>query len=167
MRVVVLADTHLRPGRARDLPAAAWREIDRAGAIIHAGDVLTGELLDELREVAPTYAVLGNNDRDLVGVLPERLELELGGVRIAVVHEAGARAGRPERVHRWFPDAALVVYGHSHEPFDGVGVDGQRLFNPGSPTQRRRAPHHTIGRLDLRDGRITRHEIVELRPRIG
>ncbi len=162
MRVVLLADTHLRPGRARDLPAAAWREIERADAVVHAGDLLTGELLDELRTHAPTYAVLGNNDRDLVDVLPERLTLDLEGVRIAVVHEAGPRAGREARVHKWFPDAALVIYGHSHEPYDGSGVDGQRLFNPGSPTQRRRAPHHTIGRLTLNGGRITSHEIVQV-----
>ena len=103
---------------------------------------------------------MGNNDHELVGQLPERLELELGGVRVAMVHDSGARAGRPNRMRRWFPDASLVIFGHSHEPVDEPGTDGQRLFNPGSPTQRRRQPHPTMGILELGGGLILRHEII-------
>jgi hypothetical protein len=108
--------------------------------------------------------VLGNNDHLLVGSLPESVELELAGVRVAMVHDSGAREGREARLRRRFPDAAIVVYGHSHLPEDRVGVDRQRLFNPGSPTQRRRAPHRTYGRLTLAGGRIRRHEVVGLPP---
>jgi putative phosphoesterase len=157
LHVAVLADTHVRPGRS--LPERVWREVRGADVILHAGDVLTRELLDELATLAPVHAVLGNNDRGLERVLPERLELELAGVGVAMVHDAGPRAGRERRVHRWFPDADLVVFGHSHEPVDAEGVGGQRLFNPGSPTQRRRQPHHTIGRLVLSGGRIRDHEV--------
>lgn len=156
----VLADTHVRAGHT--LPLAVWDRLRGADLILHAGDVLTGELLEELRQIAPVHAVLGNNDRDLVGVLPERLELDLAGVRVAMVHDSGARAGRERRVRRWFPDADIVVFGHSHEPVDAEGLDGQRLFNPGSPTQRRRQPHPTMGRLRLQDGRIVHRDIAAL-----
>lgn len=160
LRVVVVADTHLRGDRA--LPARATVEIERADVILHAGDVLTSDVLDGLRRHAPVHAVLGNNDHELRGALPERLEVDLAGVRVAMVHDAGPRVGRPARLHRWFPHADLVVFGHSHDPVDVDGVDGQRLFNPGSPTQRRRQPHPTIGRLELRDGRIVHHEIIRV-----
>ncbi len=137
-----------------------WDHVEDADVILHAGDVVTGELLDALRGRRPVHAVLGNNDAALVGVLPGRLELELADVRIGMVHDSGARTGRERRVHRWFPDARLVVFGHSHEPLDVEGIDGQRLFNPGSALQRRRQPRRTVGRLELADGRVVRHEIV-------
>jgi putative phosphoesterase len=159
LRVLVLADTHLR-GDLSKLPADVWGHVEEADVVLHAGDVVTGDLLDALRTRRPVHAVLGNNDADLVGALPDRLELELAGVRIAMVHNSGVRAGREGRVHRWFPDARLVVFGHSHEPVDVEGVEGQRLFNPGSAVQRRRQPRRTVGRLELADGRIVRHEIV-------
>jgi putative phosphoesterase len=160
LRALVLADTHLRPGRARRLPDDVYRELQRVDVVLHAGDVLTRDLLDELSGFAPVHAVLGNNDADLVGLLPETLELELAGVTVAMVHETGPTKGRAARIHRRFPNAAVVIYGHSHQPADEVGVDGQRLFNPGSATERRRAPHHTFGRLAFRTGRLVRHEIV-------
>jgi putative phosphoesterase len=165
MRAVVLADTHVRSPRAdggRLLPAPVYRALAGADVILHAGDVVARDLLDELATFAPVHAVLGNNDTGLVRELPETLELELGGVPVAMVHDSGARTGRPRRMRRRFPDAALVVYGHSHLPDDSVGEDGQRLFNPGSPTQRRRAPTPTYGTLDLGSGRIRSHRIVEL-----
>jgi predicted phosphodiesterase len=81
-----------------------------------------------------------------------------------MVHDSGARKGRPARMRRWFPDADVVVFGHSHEPIDDEGVDGQRLFNPGSPTQRRRQPHRSMGVLELGGGRILDHRIVTLDP---
>lgn len=115
-------------------------------------------LLDELTGFGTVHAVLGNNDRDLV--LPETLELDLAGVAFAMVHDAGPAKGREGRLHRRFPAAAVVVFGHSHVPWDRVGTGGQRLFNPGSPTDRRAQPHHTVGVLDLDDGRVQRHEIA-------
>ena len=144
------------------MPDAVYEELGRVDVILHAGDVLTQHLLDELAGFAPVHAVLGNNDRDLLGVVPETLELELDGVPVAMVHETGPTIGRAERVHRRFPDAKFVIYGHSHQPADEEGVGGQRLFNPGSPTERRRARAHSYGRLDFQDGHVTRHEILEI-----
>jgi putative phosphoesterase len=164
IRALVLADTHIRPGRARRLPDAVYAELERVDLVLHAGDVLTQDLLDELGGFVPVHAVLGNNDTDLVGVLPETLTLDLDGVAVAMVHETGASKGRAARVRRRFPHAAVVIYGHSHEPCDEIGLDGQRLFNPGSATERRRAPHHTYGRLDFASGQIVRHAIVPVSP---
>jgi putative phosphoesterase len=161
-RVAVLGDTHVRPGVVGRLPDAAYAELDRADLILHAGDVVAADLLRELEGFAPVHAVLGNNDHALVGVLPERLVVEVDGVGIGLVHDSGPTNGRAPRVRRWFPDAAVVVFGHSHTPVDEYGVAGQRLFNPGSPTQRRREPRHTMGRLEIRDGRLVSHRIVTL-----
>ena len=160
VEALVLADTHIRPGRARRLPDAVYGALAQVDVVLHAGDVLTRDLLDELSGFAPVHAVLGNNDHTLVGVLPETLVLDLDGVRVAMVHETGATKGRAARVHRRFPDAAVVIYGHSHQPDDSIGVDGQRLFNPGSPTERRRATNHTYGLLTFDNGRVRAHRIV-------
>lgn len=162
LRVVVLADTHVGPRTSRRLPDAAYRLLDGADVVLHAGDVTSADLLHELGGFAPVHAVLGNNDHDLVGVLPERLELTLAGVRVALVHDSGARSGRPARLRRWFPEADLVVFGHSHEPCDEVGVDGQRLLNPGSCTWKRRAEAHTLALLELADGEVRALELVPL-----
>jgi hypothetical protein len=161
LRVLVLSDTHLHDDLAR-LPAPVWGHVDDADVVLHAGDVVTGHLLDRLRARRPLHAVLGNNDRELVGLLPDRLELDLGGLRVGMVHDAGARAGRPARMRRWFPRADVVVFGHSHEPVDEEGADGQRLFNPGSAVQRRRQPRRTLGVLEIVDGALTGHDIVPL-----
>jgi uncharacterized protein len=158
-RLVVLADTHLRDDLSR-LPAEVWDEVEASDAVLHAGDVVTNDLLDALRARRPVHAVLGNNDVALRGRLPDRLEVELAGVRVAMVHDSGARAGRARRMRRWFPDAAVVVFGHSHEPVDELGEDGQRLFNPGSAVQRRRQPRRTMGVLELADGAVVGHRIV-------
>jgi hypothetical protein len=157
---VVLADTHLRAGSKRSLPSRARTELARADVVLHAGDITDGALLEELRAVAPTYAVLGNNDHGLVGVLPERLELTLAGVAVAMVHDSGPRKGREARLRRTFPAADLVVFGHSHIPWNAPGLDGQWLLNPGSPTQRRAQPHPTLATIDLAEGRIQGTEIV-------
>jgi uncharacterized protein len=162
VRALVLADTHLRSDLSR-LPAAVWDAVEEVDVVLHAGDVVTGDLLDALRRRRPVHAVLGNNDRDLVGRLPDRLTVELGGVRVAMVHDSGARGGRERRMRRWFPEADVVVFGHSHEPVDAEGEDGQRLFNPGSAVQRRRQPERTIGRLVFEGGAVVEHEIVPLR----
>jgi putative phosphoesterase len=161
-RVAVLADTHVAPGSSRRLPDRAYEALTDVDLILHAGDVTTPELLAELGGFAPVEAVLGNNDRELFGVLPETVELTVDGVRIAIVHDSGTTAGRPARMRRRFPEADLVVFGHSHEPCDEVGVDGQRLLNPGSATWRRRAPTHTMALLELDGGEITSLEILDL-----
>ncbi len=160
MRVVVLADTHLRAKSARGLPPRVLAELARAEVVLHAGDIVDGALLEELRGFAPTHAVLGNNDHELVGVLPEHLELTLAGVSIGMVHDSGSRRGREARLRRAFPATDLVVFGHSHIPWNAPGLDGQWLLNPGSPTQRRAQPHPTFALVDLAEGRIQRTEIV-------
>jgi putative phosphoesterase len=164
-RIVVLSDTHLsepgRPGR-RDLPEAAWSWIAQADVVLHAGDVLDQATLDRLGRDVPLHAVLGNNDTGLVGVLPTTRVVVLAGVRIGMVHDSGPRVGRPARLRRLFPDCDVVVFGHSHQPADEVGDDGQRLFNPGSPTQRRAQPRHTLGVLEVADGAVVSHRIVDL-----
>ncbi len=159
MRVVVVADTHLRQGGRRKLPAAAFAHLRRAEVILHAGDVLEPWFLDDLAELAPVHAVLGNNDTGLD--LPERLQIDLDGVRVAMVHDSGARTGREARLARWFPSCQLVVFGHSHAPLDTRG-HGQRLLNPGSPTDKRTQAHHTLALVDLADARIHRTQIVDL-----
>jgi uncharacterized protein len=159
LRLLVLADTHLRDDLSA-LPPEVWDEVEACDAVLHAGDVVTGDLLDALRARRPVHAVLGNNDHALVGVLPDRLEVELAGVRLAMVHDSGPRAGRARRLRRWFPDARVVVFGHSHEPVDEPGDDGQWLFNPGSAVQRRRQPRRTLGVLELATGAVVGHRIV-------
>ena len=152
--MVVVADTHIRRTGRRRLPDTAYGHLERADVILHAGDILVGEVLDELRGFAPVHAVLGNNDVELVGMLPETVSLEIDGVRVAMVHDSGPAQGRAGRMRRRFPDADVVVFGHSHIPWDDAGVDGQLLFNPGSPTERRAQPNHTLGTLDLDGGRV-------------
>lgn len=152
--VLVLADTHLRrdwPNRT--LPPRVHELLAEADVVLHAGDVLEPEHLDDLRRHAPLHVVRGNNDRELHDV-PEQLVVELAGVRIGMVHDSGPTRGRAERLRRRFPDADVVVFGHSHVPWNQEGVGGQLLFNPGSPTERRRQPHRTVGWLDLADGRV-------------
>jgi len=161
VRALVLADTHLKTDLSPLLPAV-WDAVEAADVVLHAGDVVTGDLLAALRRLRPVHAVLGNNDRTLAGALPDRLALKLGGVRVAMVHDSGARAGRERRLKRWFPEAQVVVFGHSHEPVDILGVDGQRLFNPGSAVQRRRQPERTMGRLVLDGGVVVEHKIIPL-----
>lgn len=164
MRVVVIADTHLRrdwPNRR--LPAPAVEVLAGADVILHAGDITQPEHLDELRAHAPVHAVLGNNDPELADDLPETLEVELAGVRVGMIHDSGPVRGRERRLRRRFPEADVVVFGHSHVPWHEVGEDGQLLFNPGSPTERRRQPHRTIGVLELDDGEVldARIEVVD------
>ncbi len=161
-RVVVVADTHVGPRSNRRLPDAAYHHLERADVVLHAGDVTSSDLLAELAGFAPVHAVLGNNDHDLVGMLPETLEMTIEGVRVAMVHDSGARAGRANRLARRFPDAQLVVFGHSHEPCDEQAGAGQRLLNPGSCTWKRRAPAHTLAVVDLAEGAIGSTTLVDL-----
>ena len=152
--VVVLADTHIRRTGTRKLPDSAYAHLERADVILHAGDILVAEVLEELGGFAQVHAVLGNNDAELLGVLPETRSLEIDGVRIAMIHDSGPAQGRAARMHRRFPDAGVVVFGHSHIPWDDSGVEGQHLFNPGSPTERRSQPHRTLGTLDISPERL-------------
>ena len=160
MRVLVVSDTHRSASDERPLPDPVLDELALADVVLHAGDVTSRALLDRLAGRAPVHAVLGNNDDATLVDLPERLELELDGLRVAMVHDSGASKGREGRMRRWFPEADVVVFGHSHLPIDDEGQDGQRLFNPGSPTQRRRQPEPSFGVLEIADGRLVRHEVV-------
>jgi putative phosphoesterase len=162
VRALVLSDTHLRDDGPARLPDAVLAALADADVVLHAGDVVERGLLDELAEHAPVHAVLGNNDVTLRGSLPERRLVDLAGVRLGMVHDSGPTKGRAARVHRMFPDCDVVVFGHSHAPVDEPGLDGQRLFNPGSPTQRRRQPHPSFGELELAGGRVVGHRIVLL-----
>ena len=156
----MLADTHA-PRRWKSCPPAVAAQLRGADLILHAGDVCTANVLDELSAYAPVRAVLGNNDRpDVAGWgAAETLQFDLCGLRIAMVHDAGPSAGRPARLRRRFPGAGLVVFGHSHIPLDHTEA-GQRIFNPGSPTDRRRQPHGTVGVLEIADGRVLSAAIV-------
>jgi hypothetical protein len=163
---VVLADTHLRTGAdgsfRRWLPGTAEPYLASADLILHAGDLLDEGVLERLRSYAPVRAVLGNNDHSLAGLLPETICFDLAGVKVAMVHDSGASAGRARRLKRRFPDADVVVFGHSHAPCNEIGGDGQVLFNPGSPTQRRAQPSHSLGLLVTAGGRIADRRIVTL-----
>ena len=158
MLVLVLADTHV-PRRARGLPDALLPHLERADLILHAGDLLETPVLDALSLYAPTHAVKGNVDGPEVN-LPETLELTLGGVKVAMVHDSGPKKGRRARMRRWFPEARVVVFGHSHIPLL-EDEDGLMLLNPGSPTDKRRQPEHTFALLWAEDG-STRAEVRTL-----
>ena len=156
----MLSDTHA-PRRWRGCPAPVAEHLRGADLVLHAGDVCTADVLDELTGFAPVRAVLGNNDGPDVAAwgAPETASFELDGLPVAMVHDAGPAAGRPARMRRRFPDARLVVFGHSHIPLDETG-DGVRIFNPGSPTDRRRQPRGTIGILRIEDGELLSARIV-------
>jgi hypothetical protein len=162
LRVLVLSDTHVGPKGKRDLPAELWSMVEHADVVLHAGDIKTDDFLAHLETAAVTYAVAGNNDADMASPPPEVRQLNLAGVAVAMVHDAGPALGRARRIYRRFPDASLVVFGHSHVPYDQPGAHGQHLFNPGSPTLRRRQPRHTFGQIVLDDGEIVDHRIVPL-----
>lgn len=161
VRVVVVADTHLkRAWPKRRLPDAATTLLASADVILHAGDITEQQHLDALSRHAPVHAVLGNNDHELVGRLPETLELELSGVRVAMVHDSGPARGRAPRLAARFPSADVIVFGHSHIPYNELTPDGRLLFNPGSPTERRRQPHRTMGVLTIDDAAVVDAHIV-------
>lgn len=163
MVIMVLADTHLGPGRAHLLTEALGDRLLRADAIVHAGDITDVSVIEELSKHAPVTSVRGNND---IGVdLPETVESDVCGVMVAMIHDSGAATGRGPRLHRLFPSADVVVFGHSHLPWNETieTATGRQIhFNPGSPTQRRRAPAKTIGWIERgADGRILcRHEEI-------
>lgn len=157
-RLLLLADTHL-PKRARRLPDEVWAAVDAADLVVHAGDWVEPPLLDELEQRAPVLGVWGNNDGpELRARLPEIARRTVEGVRMEVVHETGAAQGRERRCETAHPDADVLVFGHSHIPWDTVAPSGLRLLNPGSPTDRRRQPHRTYMTATADDGAL--HELV-------
>lgn len=160
VRVVAVSDTHAPRFWQGAAPAVA-RHLRRADLILHAGDVCTADVLDELSGYAPVRAVLGNNDgRDVVGWgAAPTAEFTVDGLAVAMIHDSGPRTGRLSRLRRRFPLAELVVFGHSHIPLDEAGA-GLRIVNPGSPTDKRRQPHGTIALLDVDGGRLRRVRIV-------
>ena len=161
MRVslVLTSDTHV-PQRSRGLPHALWAAIERADVVVHAGDWVDVALLDEFEARSRRLiGVHGNNDH---GVLRERLpevaRAEIGGLHLAVVHETGDKSGREARCAARFPDVDVLVFGHSHIPWDTTAPGGLRLINPGSPTDRRRQPHGTFVTAVADDGAL--HDVT-------
>ena len=155
MVIAVISDTHM-PRGARRLPDACVERIAAAELLLHAGDFSTLEVLHELEAIGPpVVGVHGNVDSaDIRRLLPAERVVEAGRARIAMVHDAGPRAGRLERMRRAFPEADAVVFGHSHLPLHEA-ADGFQIFNPGSPTERRRAPAHTMGLIRVDSGLAT------------
>ena len=161
MTVAVIADTHL-PRGTRRIPEACLARLRAADLILHAGDVTAASVLGELEALgSPVQAVHGNmDDAVLRAQLPGTLVVEVGELRIGMTHDAGPRVGREERLVRRFPGCAAIVYGHTHEP-QVTRVGETWILNPGSPTERRRAPSHTMLVLDVADGTI-RPELIQL-----
>jgi uncharacterized protein len=162
VRVVVLSDTHA-PRFWKQCPPAVAEHLRGADLILHAGDVCVPSVLTELSAFAPVRAVAGNNDGPDVTAwgAPETLEFELAGLPVAMIHDSGPAKGRLARLHRRFPAAKLVVFGHSHIPLDEHDAN-VRIFNPGSPTDKRRQPHGTLGVLHLANGTLHQADILPL-----
>jgi len=152
-KLLLISDTHV-PARARDLPAPVWAAVEEADVVVHAGDWVSVELLDALdARAARLVGVWGNNDGPpLRARLPEVARVTLDGLRLAVVHETGQAAGRERRCAAAYPDVDVLVFGHSHIPWDTTAHSGLRLLNPGSPTDRRRQPTHTWMTAEVVDG---------------
>jgi putative phosphoesterase len=151
--LLLISDTHL-PKRAKALPEAVWAAVDAVDLVVHAGDWVDEATLDALEQRATRLVgVFGNNDGpELRARLPEVARFEVDGVRFAVVHETGAAAGRERRADEAYPDTDVLVFGHSHIPWDTVSPAGLRLLNPGSPTDRRRQPECTMMTARVADG---------------
>jgi uncharacterized protein len=154
MVIAVISDTHM-PRGGRRLPEACVERIAAADLLLHAGDLMTVEVLRDLEAIGPPVAAVhGNMDSaELRRLLPAERVVDVGGAHVAMVHDAGPRVGRLERMRRRFGDRAhAVVFGHSHQPLHERAPDGFQIFNPGSPTERRRAPSHTMGLIHVRHG---------------
>jgi putative phosphoesterase len=162
VRVLVLSDTHI-PDFAKRLPDGLAPHLLAADVIVHAGDVTSPSVLDELAAYAPVHAALGNGDGPDVAAwgAREEVRLSLDGIPTAMVHISGPAKGRERRLLRRFPEARIIVFGHSHIPWN-VEENGVLLFNPGSPTWKRRQPHPTFGVLTLEHGRVLDASVVEL-----
>jgi hypothetical protein len=159
--VAVVSDTH-GPRRWKSCPPLVAGHLRSADLILHAGDVCVAPVLDELAQYAPVHVVIGNNDAPDVagwGATPTA-SLTIEGLAVAMIHDSGPSAGRLRRMRRAFPEASLVVFGHSHIPLDEADDDGFRIFNPGSPTDRRRMPDGTMGLLDIAGGQLRAATII-------
>ncbi len=154
MKVAVISDTHTM-GMSRRPPSSVWPYLESADHILHAGDVTEAALLDEMKALAPVTVVMGNCDPWAIREwgAPDETVVELGGIKIAMLHDSGPRTGRWERMRRQFPDARVVVFGHSHLPHN-EDRDGLLLFNPGSPTWKRQAPFPSMGLLWIENGDV-------------
>lgn len=159
--MLLLADTHV-PVRAKRLSPSVWTAVESADVVVHAGDWVSVDLLDDLEaRSARLIGVWGNNDGPgLRQRLPEVARATIDGVRLAVVHETGAASGREARCDSAFTDTDLLVFGHSHIPWDTTTAAGLRLLNPGSPTDRRRQPMCTMMTLTLDAGRVSEVAVV-------
>jgi putative phosphoesterase len=146
MQIAIISDTHM-PRGGRRLPPDCLERLEAADLIIHAGDLCAMSVLGELEAIGPVVAVRGNvDDPEVRAALPETAVLALGdGLHLALVHDAGPSRGRLDRLRARFPEATAVVFGHSHIPLHQRAADGFQIFNPGSPTERRRSPEHTMG----------------------
>ena len=169
MRLLLISDTHL-PVRARDLPAAVWTAVDQADVVVHAGDWVDVATLDALSARAGrVVAVAGNNDGpELHARLPEIARVRIEGVRLSVIHDSGPTSGRAQRMTAAFPDTDVLVFGHSHIPWDTTAPGGLRLLNPGSPTDRRRQPYGTFMTATVDGGALsalTVHRVPRPEPR--
>ncbi|MFK4834741.1 metallophosphoesterase family protein [Microbacterium sp. ZW T2_14] len=163
-RLLLISDTHI-PGRARRLPDAVLHAADAADLVIHAGDWVAASVLDELLQHADVLGVWGNNDgADLRARLPEVARRTIEGARFAVVHETGPSQRREARMEAAFPDTEVLVFGHSHIPWDTQTPGGLRLLNPGSPTDRRRQPVHTMMTAEVDAGELRDVRLVEVTP---
>jgi uncharacterized protein len=162
VRVIVLSDTHA-PRFWKSCPPAVAPWLREADLILHAGDVCIASVLDELEQYAPVRAVLGNNDAAEVADwgAPPRLEFTIEGMPVGMIHDSGPASGRLRRMRAAFPAAELVVFGHSHISLDDSDQH-LRIFNPGSPTDKRRQPHRTLGVLEFADGTLIEARIVDL-----
>jgi putative phosphoesterase len=161
MQIAIISDTHM-PRGLRRLPDACVKRLVEADLVIHAGDFTRISVLRELQAYTRLIAVHGNvDDYDVRGELPATTAVDAAGASIAVIHDAGLTHGRLDRLRSQFPDADAVVFGHSHQPMHEIADDGFQIFNPGSPTERRRAPHHTMGVARAGDGGLT-FELIEL-----
>ncbi|TAJ48445.1 MAG: metallophosphoesterase [Herbiconiux sp.] len=161
--LLLLADTHL-PKRAKALPDAVWRAVDAADVVFHAGDWVDVATLDALeKRAARLVGVYGNNDGpELRRRLPEVARADINGLSFAMVHETGAASGRERRMDELFLGTDVLVFGHSHIPWDTTTPQGLRLLNPGSPTDRRRQPHRTMMTAAVDAGRLVDVELIEL-----
>jgi putative phosphoesterase len=162
VNIAIISDTHL-PRGSRTLPDGCVERLRAADLIVHAGDFSRIEVLEELKGFGPVIGVHGNTDDALLrAALPESAVIAVGdGHTLAVIHDAGAAQARLRRLRARFPGADAVVFGHSHVPLHEHAADGFQIFNPGSPTDRRRQPRHTMGTCRLEDGRLT-FELIDL-----
>lgn len=167
-KLLFLADTHV-PKRARQLPGQVWDAVATADVVFHAGDWVTADLLDELEQRSRRLiGVYGNNDGDdLRARLPEVTAVTVEGIRFAMIHETGSAKGREQRCEALFPGVDVLVFGHSHIPWDTTSPGGLRLLNPGSPTDRRRQPVCTYLTATADDGRLVDVKLVPVEKTVG